>query len=81
MMARFELKMIIDHLPRIERKRTEVVPSETTESQSSSKTDYWAIDCAANPSRNGCRPTTAEHPAQQAATGSSIDRVLSEKPI
>lgn len=55
MMARFGLKLITDHLPRIGRKRPGVVPGETMESQHSPKKDYWAMDCAANPWRKGCR--------------------------
>ncbi len=55
MMARFGLKLITDHLPRIGRKRPVVVPGERMESQSSTKRDYWAMDCAANPWRKGCR--------------------------
>ena len=55
MMARFGLKMITDHLPRIGRKRTVVLPSDATETQNIPKPDYWAMDCAANPWRKGCR--------------------------
>ena len=54
-MARFGLKIITDHLPRIGRKRQFVLTNDTTETQNSPKTDYWAMDCAANPWRKGCR--------------------------
>ena len=55
MMARFGLKLIKDHLPSIGRSRPVVVPGDSKESQSSPKKDYWAMDCAANPWRKGCR--------------------------
>ena len=55
MMARFGLKMITDHLPGIGRRRTVVPAVPTQESQNAQKTDYWAMDCAANPWRKGCR--------------------------
>jgi hypothetical protein len=47
--------MITDHLPRIGRKRPVVLPSDATETQNIPKPDYWAMDCAANPWRKGCR--------------------------
>ena len=55
MMARFGLKMITDHLPRIGRQRSVVPAVPTQESQNAPKMDYWAMDCAANPWRKGCR--------------------------
>ena len=55
-MARFNLNLITDHLPRIGRRRTAPVANPGTSTPvSKPPLDYWAVDCAVNPWRKGCK--------------------------
>jgi len=55
-MARFNLNLITDHLPRIGRRRPATMTAPRTSStKDNPPQDYWAIDCSINPWRKGCK--------------------------
>jgi hypothetical protein len=55
-MARFNLSLITDHLPRIGRRRTAPVADPRTSAPvNQPPLDYWAMDCATHPWRKGCK--------------------------
>ena len=55
MARRFGLKLFTDHLPRIIRPQPPARIDNTQMTESPSPSDYWAMDCATNPWRKGCR--------------------------
>ena len=55
-MARFSLNLITEHLPRIGRRRTAPVADDRASAPvNNPPQDYWAVDCAINPWRKGCK--------------------------
>ena len=55
-MARFSLNLITEHLPRIGRRHTAPVADPRASAPvNNPPQDYWAVDCAINPWRKGCK--------------------------
>lgn len=53
---RSPLKLIVDHLPRIGRRRSAAIVEPTPSVPAADpRTSYWANDCATHPWRAGCR--------------------------
>ena len=54
-MARFGLKLLTEHLPRVMRRRPMPTITPSPETEEDSKPNYWMQDCALHPWRKGCR--------------------------
>lgn len=54
-MARFGLKLITEHLPRVMRRQPVPPTPPTPQTGNNDKPSYWMEDCALHPWRKGCR--------------------------